>query len=326
MLKIEASKLVEEATRELGISLVDLIALASVWVSPEVCQLLEPVQGVWYPQRRRANLGLRVNGNPVEAVGQVMDGITLDNNTYANVAFKRALGVDRNDFVGFHICHIWPGTAYDAACYTNIANLVAIPAELSSLTDHHPHIVASLKYRAWELYRWKPAKEMVPVKPEGYPVKWREPWPVNDGARRAVHRRVRGGSRDESEAATPVLESQGRLPVRTEAIPQRDQTQYLSGDAATDAAIVTAFYLSKFDHERLALGNQGDTFVRCARALGVNANSLRHYRDYFDSHTGSRREGWKKPLPPQLANPFPSLMRLDEETLRKRVLQLLARA
>jgi hypothetical protein len=82
---IEAATLVEEATRELGISLADLIAPASVWVSSEVCQLLEPVRGAWCPDRRRANLGLRVNGNPVEAVGQLMD--TLDNNTYANVAF-----------------------------------------------------------------------------------------------------------------------------------------------------------------------------------------------------------------------------------------------
>jgi hypothetical protein len=65
----------------------------------------------------------------------VIDGVTLDSNTYANVCFKRALGIHRHQLVGFHICHIWEGTAYDPACYTNLANLVAIPAELSSLTD-----------------------------------------------------------------------------------------------------------------------------------------------------------------------------------------------
>lgn len=105
-----ASDLVESATRTLGIRLADLIALASVWISPEVYEIVRPAGGTWFPDRRRANLGLRVDGKPVEAVGQVIDGVTLDSNNYANVAFKAAIGVDRRDFVGFHICHIWPGT------------------------------------------------------------------------------------------------------------------------------------------------------------------------------------------------------------------------
>jgi hypothetical protein len=331
-MKSDAGKLVEEATTELGISLADLLALASVWVAPELYRMLEPVGGVWYPQRRRANLGLRVKGASVEAVGQLIDGVTLDNNTYANVAFKRALGIHRTAFVGFHICHIWGATAYDPACYTNIANLVAIPAELSSLTDHHPHIVACLKFRAWELYHWTPAKEVAPVRPERYPVRWREPWPVNDEARRAASRRVRSVGDDEvpilpvtvSDAAVSSRISlrtigsartadagEGTVPVRK---------PYLSGDAATHAALEVAFYLSKFDHERLGLGNQGQTFDRSALALGVNRSTLKHYRDSFDSHTGSSRKGWKAPLSPQLAASFAALMRLDEPTLRQRVL------
>lgn len=313
-MRLEANTLVEEASSALGISLADLIALASVWVSPEIVRLLEPCEGVWYPDRRRANLGLRIEGKMVENVGQVTDGVTLDNNTYANFAFKRALGVDRSEFVGFHGCHIWPGTACDAGCYTNIANLVAIPAELSSLTDHHPHIVACLKYRAWELYRWKPAKELAPVRPEGYPTRWRDAWPMNEAARRAVARRV-GAGRDgagEADAVVRVAEP-ATMPV--------GPRLHLSGDASTAAAIEVAFYLSKFDHQRLAIGNQGETIDHAATRLGVKRNTLKNYRDYFDSHTGSQREGWKLPLPPQLASPFPTLMRMSEPELREKVLQ-----
>lgn len=313
-MKIEAGKLVEEATSQLGISLADLVALSSVWVSPEVFRLLEPVNGVWYPDRRRANVGLRVERKQVEFVGQVIDSVTLDNNNYANVAFKQALGIDRRDFLGFHICHIWPGTVYDTECFTNIANLVAIPAELSSLTDHHPHIVACLKFRSWELYGWKPRKELVPVKPEGYPLRWKEPMPANDAARRSASRRARGDLREVEVPATGPSAEFPRVPIAK---------RLRSSEEVTDAAIMAAFYLSRFDHEQLRLGNQGETIDRIARALNFKRTTLKHYRDYFDSHTGSRREGWKVPLPPQLASHFPHLMRLPEPELRQQVLALL---
>jgi hypothetical protein len=172
--RIEAFQVVEDACIELGMRLADLIALTSFWIHPDV---VARAGGPRHPNRRRANLGLRVNGVPTEAVGQVLDGITLDNNTYANTAFKQALGINRRDFVGFHVCHVWPGTANDPQCYTHLANLVGIPADLSSLTDHHAQIVACLKFRSWELYRWRPAAERFPpVMPVNYPARWREPY------------------------------------------------------------------------------------------------------------------------------------------------------
>ncbi len=312
-----ASELLESASRTLGIRLADLVALASVWISPEVYEIVRPVGGVWFPDRRRANLGLRVDGKPVEAVGQVIDGITLDSNNYANVAFKAAIGVDRREFAGFHICHIWPGTAYDPACYTNLANLVAIPAELSSLTDHHPHIVACLKFRSWELYRWKPAKEIAPVRPAEYPERWADPEPVRETSRRAAGRRARGTWEEESTPPSPASPS----PIDVQPSPARIRLR--SADDVTQASILAAFYLSKFDHERLGLGNQGETIDRIARALQVNRNTMKNYRDYFDSHTGSRRQGWKVPLPPQLESAFRQLRSVDEESLRRHVLELI---
>jgi hypothetical protein len=196
--RLEASNLVDHACEELGYNLSKLIALVSIWIDPKVVEMLAPVGGVWYPQYRRANPGLRFEGKPLERVGQVIEGIILDDNTYANTCFKRALGIHRKQVIGFHVCHIWSGTAYNPRYFTQLANLVAIPRELSSLTDHHPHIVACLRFRSWELYRWKPDKDLSPVEPANYPKTWRPPFPTNENARRSIRRRL-------GTVADPVL-------------------------------------------------------------------------------------------------------------------------
>jgi hypothetical protein len=116
--RLEATDLVDKACAQLGYNLSALIALVSIWIDPTVVEMLAPVAGVWYPRHRRANLGLRIEGNSVEHVGHMVDGITLDNNTYANTCFKRALGIHRKQMIGFYVCHIWPGTAYDPRCFT----------------------------------------------------------------------------------------------------------------------------------------------------------------------------------------------------------------
>ena len=287
--RITGSSLVDGACRELGYCLEKLVAATSVWINPDVVKALEPVDGVWHPNHRRANLGLRVDGKQVEHVGQVIAGIRLDNNTYANTAFKTALGVERQSFTGFHVCHVWPGTAHDPACFTQVANLVGIPAELSSLTDHHPAIVACLKYRAWELYGWKPRNESAPAKPAGYPERWREPNTANESAMKAARGRV-GAPAPPPTSPQPPPGLNGR------------PSQLPSGDELRDRAMIAALYLARFEHQRLCLGNQGETFDRIAMALSTKRDTLRNYRDYFDAHVESPRKGWwKVPLPPGLS-------------------------
>ncbi len=85
-----------------------------------------------------------------------------------------------------------------------------------------------------------------------------------------------------------------------------------------DAHIV-AYYLSKFDHERLQLGNQGETFAYAAKVLGVKANTIKNARDYFDSHTGSHRQGWKAPLPPRYMEVHQAFRTTPEPELRELV-------
>jgi hypothetical protein len=168
------------------------------------------------------------------------------------------------------------------------------------------------------LYRWKPAKEIAPVRPVDYPERWSEPWPVQESARRVALRRVRGTfTEDEPAGAVPATSEV--KPTAPSALHRRIR----SGDEVTEAAITAAFYLSKFDHERLGLGNQGETIDRIARGLRFNRNTMKHYRDYFDSHTGSRRQGWKVALPPQLESAFHRLRGMDEPSLRRHVLELI---
>lgn len=110
-----------------------------------------------------------------EKRGQILDGIRLDDNSYANVALKRALGLHRLQLEGFEACHIWPRTCYDQRFHTVIANLVLLPRALAGLTDHDLEIQASLQYRAFELYGWFPKGTPIPRKPSFYPSHWRDP-------------------------------------------------------------------------------------------------------------------------------------------------------
>lgn len=120
-----------------------------------------------FPNVRRARRG--------ETRGQIIDGIRLDDNTFANLAIKRALGLRRAEVVGFETCHIWPRTCYDPRYHTALANLVLLPRALAGLSDHDIEIQKSLQYRAYELYAWYPEGEDVPQRPSAYPSQWRSP-------------------------------------------------------------------------------------------------------------------------------------------------------
>ena len=86
-------------------------------------------------------------------------------------------------------------------------------------------------------------------------------------------------------------------------------------------ALISSFYLSKFDHYNLGLGNQGRTFTIIANLLSVKVNTLKHYRDHFDPHTGSHRKGWwQTELSAQFADILQEYKDHDESVLRKMVL------
>lgn len=137
--------------------LIDLIARTSIWVDPANVSNT-PV----YPDKKR--------GKPADK-GKVIDGIKIDDNTYANKAIKRAISKDI-DFVNYTACHIWPGTTYDERYHTQLANLVLIPRVIAGLSDFCPAVVDVLKYRAFSLYGWHPEELAEPLRPDYYPEHW----------------------------------------------------------------------------------------------------------------------------------------------------------
>jgi len=162
-----------------------LIAETSIWAHPEVHRILvkENQTGSYFPMMRRYRVGKG------ERKGGVVDGVRLDDNSYANHAIKQATGISRDFITNFEACHIWPDSCYDARCHTVIANLVLLPRPLAGLSDHDPEIQLALQYRAFELYGWFPPEAHEPRKPEFYPTNWSAPMPFTDKITRSLANR-----------------------------------------------------------------------------------------------------------------------------------------
>lgn len=170
--KIIASELLLETVKRHDIHLSLLVADTGLWVNPEFHNRLVRDTGsaAMFPKVRRARIGQG------EHRGQIVNGVRFDDNSYANVAIKRASGLGKSA-EGFEACHIWPLTCYDERYHTAIANIVLLPRALAGLSDHAIEIQMALQYRAFELYRWFPKGMPQPVKPDFYPSNWREPQP-----------------------------------------------------------------------------------------------------------------------------------------------------
>lgn len=147
-----------ESFKAIEAALMDLIAESSIWVSPDKAPL-SPM----YPNIKR--------GAPKDR-SKIIDGCQIDDNTYANTAIKRAIS-STVKFKNYTVCHVWPGSTYDARYHTLLPNLVLIPRVVAGLSDFSQEVINVLKYRSWELYGWHP-EEDAPAKPSCYPENWRD--------------------------------------------------------------------------------------------------------------------------------------------------------
>lgn len=190
--KLVASEFLLEAVTQHSIHLSLLVADTGLWVNPEFHNRLVRDTGsaAIFPSVRRARI------SQGEQRGQIVDGVRFDDNSYANVAIKRAAGLVKSA-EGFEACHIWPLTCYDERYHTAVANIVLLPRALAGLSDHAIEIQTSLQYRAFELYGWYPEGRQPPVKPEFYPSKWRDPQPDTINAK--TSRTVSAPSRSASD-------------------------------------------------------------------------------------------------------------------------------
>ena len=139
--------------------LIDLIAATAIWVNPDKITL-KPV----YPDTKRGKAKEKRN---------TIDGIRIDDNTYANIAIKKAISSSIK-FKNYMVCHIWPYTTYDERYHTLLANLVVIPRILANLSDYFEAVIDVLKYRSYELYNWHPEGTETPQRPSYYPQFWHD--------------------------------------------------------------------------------------------------------------------------------------------------------
>ncbi len=166
----------QELEKNLGenISVIaDLVAKTAVWAPIKYHLDCEDAQGTCfakYPNIRRKK------ANEKRGVDPENPDIRLDDNSYPNRQMKE-MGKDAYhcDFKGYTVCHVWEGTCYNEKYHTCFANLVLLPAALSSFTDFNQEIQSILKYRSYELYHWLPDGEEAPTKPRYYPEDWINP-------------------------------------------------------------------------------------------------------------------------------------------------------
>jgi len=184
----DAAKTLREATKRHKIHLSLLVAETSLWVNPEVYNKLfyENSSGAWYPWVRRSKAKGEKKG---QIKGKGKDKVRLDDNTYANYALKRALGIERDSLKEWAVCHVWKNTTYDPRYHTSVANLVLIPQAIAGLSDFDRDTMAALRYRAFTLYKWYPKGERRPSKPKSYPNNWKKPQPFTENVKRALNGR-----------------------------------------------------------------------------------------------------------------------------------------
>lgn len=167
-------------------NLLGLIADFSLWVPPAIVRL---VGGAVYPKTRRVRKGEKRNT-------LLPDGTRLWENQAARHAFWTALeeptafDMPRNVRKAW-VCHIYgdQDSARDPAHYTHLANLVALPGALQSLSDSSS-VRAVLKRRSYDAYGYTGPAGSVPPVPDPYPSRWpglNETYSIEDAERVARH-------------------------------------------------------------------------------------------------------------------------------------------
>lgn len=169
MRELDGNQVLLNALEKLNINLIDLIAETSLWASPDDVKELIRITGssTRFPYTRRKKNS--------EVKGEIINGIRLDDNTYANSAIKEILGFkgkSKKNIENMNTCHIYDESCYNEEYHTKIENLVLIPKAIAQLSDHYDKVKEVLKYRSYELYGWYLPSEGIPNKPEKYPTNW----------------------------------------------------------------------------------------------------------------------------------------------------------
>ncbi len=141
---------------KIRITIIQLVVDNSLWVNPRVYNEIQVV----FPKTKRRS-GKQKRGDVDE------NGNTIWNNEPAKWAFWNAIGLNYYGLKNSYVCHIYEGSVTNPGHFTNLANMVAFPKAIQSLSEWAP-INDILKYRSYELYHYTGPDEKVPLKPEYY--------------------------------------------------------------------------------------------------------------------------------------------------------------
>lgn len=191
-----APNALSQALEVTEIDLGQLIARTALFVSNETAEFLKENnknrEYTWYPNYRRKDV-------EIVKKGMGKDGIFYDDNTYANIGIKKALGYDKKEFHEYEVCHIWHKSCYDVRYHTSIVNLVLIPRAIAGLSDFDLDIINLLRYRAFDLYGWFPKSYKIngnnytpkePKKPNNYDsYQWLDTQPLTDKIKKSIKQR-----------------------------------------------------------------------------------------------------------------------------------------
>lgn len=134
----------------------------------------------WFDNKfRRISHNDRQNG---KKIGDVVNNVTLDNNSKANMAIKSAIAHSLpikgifSEFSDYMACHIWDGTCYDEHYYTSVFNLVLVPTAIAGLTDYNDAVKQMLQYESARRFGVYPQVYPSPKKPHFFKqiIVWRQ--------------------------------------------------------------------------------------------------------------------------------------------------------
>lgn len=152
-------------------SILNVVAANSHWVSERI---VRSVDGAVYPRTRRTRGRQEKRGDVVEG------GVVLWDNQPAVHAFWTAYGVpvpsrSRPTWIKHAcVCHIYgdQDSARDPAHFTHLANLIAVPGSLESLTEWGP-VRAALKWQSYRTYGYTGPGNRAPAEPgPDFPSEW----------------------------------------------------------------------------------------------------------------------------------------------------------
>jgi hypothetical protein len=133
-----------------------------------------------------------------------------DDNTTPEWAIFWAHGLNGTRPKGWTIAHVWPACD-DLTSYTHLANLAMVREPLASLTDKSGPLTRFLRWHAWDVYNWKPERQAVPAKPDGYDeISWRYLKSAGD-PKALIRQRLAGCDNQRTRILRPIMESRQML-------------------------------------------------------------------------------------------------------------------